>query len=320
MADDNELNPLLRRQLRRAGINVETPPTAEQWRELVGLVSRTYTNTDNDRYLLERSLDKSSAEMQILNEKLAEDRDRLRRELEVATVLQTSILPGANAHTLFDVAATMLPATEVGGDYYDVVSTTDACWLGIGDVAGHGLRTAMIMMMLQSIVGAMVRTSPAPAPSAILEAVNRALWDNIRERLHANEHVTCTLLACDGTGEVRFAGAHEDILVCRAAGGPCARVETRGTWLAAIPDVAGRNVEQSLRLAPGDVMVLFTDGITEARNAERAQFGLDRLADVIEQNRERSVADIRDAIVGAVQAWMARQDDDLTVVVSRYRA
>ena len=214
----------------------------------------------------------------------------------------------------------MVPATEVGGDYYDVVPVGDTCWLAIGgDVAGHGLRSAMIMLMLQSIVGAMVRAQPAPSPSAVLDTVNRVLWDNIRRRLKADEHITCTLLECHADGRVRFAGAHEDILIARAAGGVCEQVETRGAWLAAIPEIAGRNVEQELVLEPGDVMVLFTDGVSEAMRADRAQFGLNRLTGVIEQHRTEPLAAIRDAIFAAVRGWMATQADDITVVVARYR-
>jgi serine phosphatase RsbU (regulator of sigma subunit) len=211
----------------------------------------------------------------------------------------------------------MLPASEVGGDYYDIISTPTTCWFGIGDVAGHGLRPAMIMLMLQSIVAALVRADPQTSPSDVLTAVNAALWDNIRKRLHTDEHVTCTLLGCDPTGEVRFAGAHEDILVFR--NGRCERIETPGAWLAAVPDVAGMNKDRELQLASGDLLVLLTDGITEAMNATHEQFQLERVISAIERTHTQPVAVIRDAVLDDARAWMAKQVDDMTLVVARFR-
>lgn len=314
----DELHRLLVRQIRKSNADRNTPPCADEWATLLDDISRTYKETDADRALLERSLELSSAEMQELYARIADERDRLQRELEIAMVLQTSLLPGESAHPLFEVAARMLPASEVGGDYYDVISAGEHCWFGIGDVAGHGLRPAMIMLMLQSIVGAVVRADPAASPTAVLATANRALWDNIRKRLHTDEHVTCSLLACSTTGNVRFAGAHEDILVCRRSGA-IEQIETPGAWLAAVPDVSAMNVDRHLALDPGDTLVLFTDGITEAMNAARDQFDLPRVIAAIERTRKQPVAAICDAILDDVKAFMEKQTDDLTLIVARFR-
>jgi sigma-B regulation protein RsbU (phosphoserine phosphatase) len=314
----NDLHRLLLRQIGRANADPSTPPSAPEWARLLEDIDQTYASNDHDRYLLERSLELTSEEMQELYARLADERDRLHRELEIARVLQTSILPTADMDSIVDIAAQMLPATEVGGDYYDIVSTSDATWIGIGDVAGHGLRSAIIMVMLQSIATAMIRATPSIAPSLVLSTINRALWDNIRRRLRADEHVTCTFLRFDADGKVTFSGAHEDILVLRASG-PVERIETPGAWLAARPDVEGMNTDGQLVLWRGDTVVLFTDGITEAMSAEREQFGLDRLTSIIEAHRGAPVSTMRDAILTEVQRWMAQQDDDLTVVVLRYR-
>ncbi len=239
-------------------------------------------------------------------------------KLEIAMLLQTSILPASDSHPLFDVAARMLPASEVGGDYYDIISSDEHCWFGIGDVAGHGLRPAMVMLMLQSIVGALVRADPAASPSTILSVVNRALWDTIRRRLRTDEHVTCTLLACSSTGNVKFAGAHEDILVVRV-NGRVEEVETPGAWLAAVPEVGGMNVDRQLTLDPGDMLILLTDGITEAMNADREQFGMPRVIDAINRTRKEGVFAICDAVLADAKAFMENQADDLTLVVARFR-
>jgi serine phosphatase RsbU (regulator of sigma subunit) len=250
---------------------------------------------------------------------LTAELDRLHKEIVVAQVVQTSLLPDVHAAAHVELAATLVPASDVGGDYYDLHEVGDTCWVAIGDVAGHGLRTAMIMVMVQSIVAAAVRAGGTPAPSEVLAMVNRAVWDNIRNRLGSDEHVTCTLLRVDPDGRVLYAGAHEEMVVCRAAGGPCEIVPTPGTWLGVLSEITGKNQDRELRLAPGDRIVLFTDGVTEARAADKRQFGMARLLDVIDRHRGAPVAVMRDAIFEAVEQFRAGLDDDTTVVVAEFR-
>ncbi|MDX2091448.1 MAG: PP2C family protein-serine/threonine phosphatase [Kofleriaceae bacterium] len=296
-----DLHAALLEHLRAAGVDLESPPSASAWPALLAEINRVYRDAEGVRA------------------ELAFERERWNRELLIAQVLQTSLLPTEHHSAHVEIAATLVPATEVGGDYYDVHNVGDTCWIAIGDVAGHGMRTAMIMLMVQSIVSASVRTTPAPAPSEVLASVNRALWDNIRKRLASDEHLTCTLLRWDPGGRVRYAGAHEEIVISRAAGGPCEIIPTPGTWLAAIPDVAGKNHDRDLHLAPGDVMVLITDGVTEARDASKKQFGMTRLASVIERHRGAPLPEIRDAIFQAVEEFRVALEDDTTVVVATYR-
>jgi sigma-B regulation protein RsbU (phosphoserine phosphatase) len=152
-----------------------------------------------------------------------------------------------------------------------------------------------------------------------VRVLNQVLYDNIRERLGQDEHITLTLLRYEG-GVFTFAGAHEEILVCRAAGGPCEHIQTPGTWLGGMRDISRVTRDSKLELAPGDLMLLYTDGITEAKNAKGVQFGDERLASVLEDNRAEPVAVVRDRVVEAVQAWQHVQDDDISLVVLRRRS
>ena len=127
-----------------------------------------------------------------------------------------------------EIAAAMHAATEVGGDYYDVVPVDDGCWLGIGDVAGHGLGTGLVMLMMQSGIGALARKMPDAAPRDLLLALNTMLVENVRERLGQREHATLTLIRYRRDGSLTFAGAHEEMLIRRAATGRCERIETPG--------------------------------------------------------------------------------------------
>jgi serine phosphatase RsbU (regulator of sigma subunit) len=312
-----DLHSLLRRQLRRAEAEWSAPPAPAAWQELLGSISRAYKASDDDRYTLERSLDLTSAEMKALYDRLSGEHDRLERELEIARTLQLALLPRNVSPSYLELAGKTQPATEAGGDYYDVAPVGDACWIAIGDVTGHGLRAAIVMLMVQSMVAALVRASPAASPSEMLALVNQGLWDGVRNRLAIDDHVTCTLLRCTPTGRVQFAGAHETILVSRRDR-PCEQIATTGTWLGVTADVAGINVDRELVLERGDLLVLHTDGIIEARDANDQELGIDRLAALVDSARDRAPAELCDQVFRAPASWPAAPHDDLTMVAARY--
>lgn len=242
--------------------------------------------------------------------------ERLGREMEIAMRIQTSILPPAFDVPGLEIAGCMLPATEVGGDYYDVIPIQGGCWIGIGDVAGHGLTAGLEMLMVQSVVAALVRERPNAPPRELVRVLNEVIYDNVRNRLHQDEHVTLTLVRYVD-GKLTFAGAHEDIVVLGRDQPICSRVPTPGTWVGAIRDVSRPTVDSNLALSEGDLVVLYTDGVTEARDATGAVFGMERLCAAIEAARAEPVEKIRDRIVAAVQAWQAVHEDDISVLVIR---
>jgi len=248
------------------------------------------------------------------------EKDRLSSELAIATRIQTSILPHDLSVQGLEIAASMLPATEVGGDYYDVLPTPDGCWIGIGDVAGHGLRSGLVMMMLQSVVAALVRQSPDAAPRDVLGVVNAVLYDNVRTRLGQDEHATLSLIRYRHDGALTFAGAHEDMLVYRAATGRVEVVPTPGTWVGATRDIGDATEDSLLRLAHGDVLLLYTDGVIEAQNAAGEQYGSERLTQQLLRLAGQPVPHIREALAASVGDFMAEQRDDYALLVARYRA
>ncbi|HSN99484.1 MAG TPA: SpoIIE family protein phosphatase, partial [Candidatus Nanopelagicales bacterium] len=246
--------------------------------------------------------------------------ERLEQEMEISARIQTSILPRSCDVDGLEVSAQMFPAAEVGGDYYDILPVRGGTWIGIGDVAGHGLRSGLVMLMLQSAVSALARQMPLSAPSELLWAVNRVLYENIRNRLAQDEHVTLTLLRYRRDGVLTFAGAHEEIIVYRAATGRCELVPTPGPWVGVIEDIAGVTEDSRIELEDGDVVVLYTDGLTEARNPEGRQYGLEPVIQAVEAHGGEAVEQIRDEILRGVAEWTTVLEDDLTLVVMRYRA
>ena len=248
------------------------------------------------------------------------EKRRLESELSIATRIQTSILPRDLSVRGLEIAATMLPATEVGGDYYDVLPTPRGCWIGIGDVAGHGLRSGLVMMMLQSIVSALVRSNPEAAPRDVLRVVNAVLYENVRERLQQDEHATLNLISYREDGELVFAGAHEDMLVLRAESGTVELVPTLGTWVGATKDIDDTTPDTRCRLRDGDVLLLYTDGVIEAQSGAGEHFGVERLARELSRLGDQPAARIRDGLCDAVTGFMRAQHDDIALLVARYRA
>jgi serine phosphatase RsbU (regulator of sigma subunit) len=247
----------------------------------------------------------------------ASRRAKVEMELSIANRIQTSILPRKWKVDGLDIAASMVTAAKVGGDYYDILPRENGGWLGIGDVSGHGLSAGLIMLMLQSVTAAIVDAYPQAAAREQVIAINRVLSDNIRKRMKGNDFVTFTLLRYETGGKIQYAGAHEELVVWRAATETCERIETPGTWLGVASDITTPTVESELTLSSGDLLVLYTDGVTEARDAAKTQFGMDRLCAAIDASAKRPVAEIVGDIVATVHKWCASQEDDITVVVAR---
>ncbi|WP_437730452.1 SpoIIE family protein phosphatase [Sorangium sp. So ce1335] len=253
-----------------------------------------------------------------LRERLEQERGR--EESAVAARIQTTLVPEQLDVEGLELCAAMTPAAEVGGDYYDVIATPGGGWLGIGDVAGHGLAAGLVMLMIQSMVSALTSRDPGASPGELVAALNKAIYKNVRGRLKRDEHATLMLLRYERSGRVTFAGAHDDIIVCSARTRRCVCIPSTGVWIGVLPAIEAMTRDAELVLEDGDVLVLYSDGVTEARNAHREQFGLERLCAAIEAAQAAPVEAIRDRILREVEGWCPSPDDDITVVVARYRA
>ena len=247
------------------------------------------------------------------------ERERLERETEIAQQIQTAILPVNFSVPGLEIVATMKPATSVGGDYYDVIPITDGCFIGIGDVSGHGLLAGMIMLMVQSMIAAAIRLDEQLTPSDLLPPINRAMYDNVRNRLRGTDHVTLTLIKYHRDGRLLLAGAHEDALLYRPSTRHCRRIVSSGFWLAAIADVTDMTSNIEVQLESGDFLILYTDGVTEAMNESHEQFGLQRLIATIEQYADQEPKQLSESILSACLGWSSTQIDDVSLVVAKYQ-
>ena len=247
------------------------------------------------------------------------EHERLNGEAEVARQIQTAILPVDERVVGLEWAGTMVPAYEVGGDYYDVLPTETGCWIGMGDVAGHGLMSGLVMLMMQSMVAATVSQRRSALPSEVVIAVNTILRANVRTRLRRDDHASLVLLRYESGGKVTFAGFHEEILIWRRKTAAWERIETSGVWVGAVDDIAHALKDADFTLDEGDLLVLYSDGAVEAMNARSEQFGVDRLCRAVDSCVAESPQAICGAVVERVRAWAPSQADDITLLVARQR-
>ncbi len=248
---------------------------------------------------------------------------RMGTELEITRRLQQMVLP--RAHELsaiehLDIAGFMEPATEVGGDYYDVLEHEGRVKIGIGDVTGHGLESGVLMLMVQMAVRTLL-TNNVTNPEQFLTVLNRAVFENV-QRMESDKNLTLALLDYHN-GKVSMTGQHEEVLVVRD-NGRVERVDTLdlGFMVGLEPDIAQFVAPFDLNLEPGDGLVLYTDGITEARNASRQFYGVERLCEIISLNWHKSANEILHAIVRDLQNHMRgrKPDDDVTLVILKQKA
>ncbi len=247
-----------------------------------------------------------------MTEQLNQTYNALWGEMQLAAKIQTVLLPAKPELPGYEIAASLEPADEVGGDYYDVISVGGYNWLVVGDVSGHGVTSGLVMMMVQTAIHTVLLENPNVEPCHLISMLNKTICANL-EKMGDSKHMTIIVLASITDGGFSFAGHHEDILIRRAQTGRVDRVETTGMWIGIIPDISDMLQPEAFKLEIGDCMVLFTDGITEARDANNNLFGDDRLVKVIEDAGDVSATCLHGNILASLQSWSKR--DDVTLVV-----
>ena len=236
-------------------------------------------------------------------------------EMKLARKIQTALLPSKPTLQQCDVATAMQPADEVGGDYYDIFTIDGHEWVLIGDVSGHGVPAGLVMMMCQTAVRTALHGDPGMDPDRLLATVNRALTENI-DRLGEDKYVTITAMRRDPDGVIHYAGLHQDMFVHREADGLVEDVRSSGVWLGIADEISPMLRVKQLELGPGDTLLLYTDGVTEARRDGRMldNDGLRRLfQSLAHQSAEQIVAGILSELGGYDKR------DDVALVVIKQR-
>ncbi|WP_333275841.1 MULTISPECIES: PP2C family protein-serine/threonine phosphatase [unclassified Microcoleus] len=214
-----------------------------------------------------------------------------------------------------DIAGFMEPADEVGGDYYDILQTDGLVTIGIGDVTGHGLESGILMVMTQAVVRTLHEMREL-SPVRFLDILNRTIYLNI-QRMNSDKNLTLAILNY-AHGKICISGQHEETIVVRKGG----KIERIDTIDLGFPIGLDENISEFINqvlveLQPGDGVVLYTDGIPEARNIYKKFYGIERLCEVVSINWHKSAEQIKQSAIEDLRGFIGEEKvfDDITLVV-----
>jgi sigma-B regulation protein RsbU (phosphoserine phosphatase) len=273
--------------------------------------------TDADRELLAAIA--SSASIAIENARLyqvAVEKGRMERELQMARDVQASMLPSHLPQVDgWDFAARWRPAREVAGDFYDFVTCEGGqISLVIADVADKGMPAALFMSLSRAIVRASIVSAATPAEG--IGRANRLICADAANGMFVT--LFCAFID-PASGELTYVNAgHNPPLLSRAEGDGLAELRRTGLPLGIEADAPYE--QRQLRLTPGDLLLLYTDGVTDATGPDLEPFGMERLRAVLLGHRYEPAADLVSALEGSIDAFTgaaAQYDDIATIVVKR---
>jgi serine phosphatase RsbU (regulator of sigma subunit)/predicted enzyme related to lactoylglutathione lyase len=298
----------------KRGVRFHHPPQTTLW----GAIFTRFDDVDGNSFALvgrDEFVRQIEAERRAAAEKIEAER-RTAQELDIAKRVQARLFPQTlpPLKTL-DYAGVCMQAREVGGDYYDFLNLGRArLGLVIGDTSGKGIGAALLMANLQ----ANLRSQSATAreqPQRFLKSVNQLFYENTTDSAYA------TLFFAeydDHSGRLRYAncGHYSPLLLRRDDS--LERLNSTATVLGLFEQWDCSVAE--CQLSPGDILALYTDGITEAFNDAEEEFGEQRLIDSLRRHRRRPSRELLTAVLDEVQQFSAReQHDDITLIVAKYR-
>ncbi|MFQ5797945.1 MAG: SpoIIE family protein phosphatase [Bacteroidota bacterium] len=240
------------------------------------------------------------------------EKEAIEKEIEIAVKIQQLLLPERIPPLDgFDISAVTIPSKRVGGDFYDVIRRGDQkALLVIADVSGKGIPAAMLVSTLQAWLHAFVETGMDLL--AIVERLNKIIYEDST----IDKYITFFICELDTERKVITSvnAGHNYPLLFRADG-PMHQLEKGGLSLGMFPDEV--YVKEEIQLGRGDVLVLYTDGVTEAMNKRESLYGETRFYQCLCQHLEKSAREIQDAVRHDVQTYIkeAPQADDITMMV-----
>ncbi len=248
---------------------------------------------------------------------------RVTAEMDVARRIQMDLLPRSPKLSGFELACYMKPADEVGGDYYDVLTFGDRAWILVGDVTGHGLSAGLVMLMAQSIISSILHTQPDISPSALNVLANGVLYENLKR---LNEDRMMTIVSICLKDEKRFAlsGCHDNVFIYRHATGevetiPVSQLPCGIGFMRELEEL--EITEDDYQLHDNDILLIITDGVTEAAEGgsyEKGLFNEERLIEFIKANADRPVEEIKAELTRLLSEFTGGIfHDDVTFLIAR---
>jgi len=248
---------------------------------------------------------------------VAVEKARMERELQMARQVQASLIPTSMPQVPgWELASDWRPALEVAGDFFDLVATEDGqLSLVIADVSGKGMPASLFMVFARSVLRASMEQAASPAEG--LARANRLIAQESR----ASAFVTLFYARLTvQTGDLTYVNAgHNPPLLFRSATGEIVLLTRTGMAMGVLDDISYE--QESVRLEPGDTLLFYTDGLTEAFNSDREEFGMERLKQVVREHQGGSAGGLVTALEAAVDGFTsgAPASDDITLLALKRR-
>lgn len=245
------------------------------------------------------------------------ERERLRKEMEIASKVQLSLLPKEQPKLKnYEIASLSIPAKEAGGDYYDFVTLSEnKIGIAIGDVSGKGVGAAIYMTLTKGILQAHAEENISP--KNVLAKVNKLLYKTIEKNSFVS--MFYSILDIDKHSLLYARAGHNPAIFSSSKSEGAHYLMSKGIALGLEEGTIFTNTlnEETIQLEAGDVIVLYTDGFTEAMNEKRELYGESRFTKLIQENKYLSAQQILDLILKEVHKFTGHhpQHDDMTIVV-----
>ncbi len=293
-------------------------PLAVDERHVFGLIyadSPTHQKTFSSEHLDILTTLASVASIRVENASLLDERinrERMERELALATEIQQRLQPSEPPSIEgYEFQGISFACYEIGGDYYDFIEREDGKMvIALGDVSGKGTAAALLMSSLHAAIHAQV------AACAPIDKTVASINEYLVESTPANRFVTLFIAELDPAGsDLTFINAGHNPPIVARADGAIEQLAAGGLPLGLLP-MADYEVGTA-KLSPGDALVIYSDGVSEANNLQEEEFGIERLSEVIRANVDRSAAAIRDKVESALSSFTgtAPANDDITLVI-----
>lgn len=244
-----------------------------------------------------------------------EEHKRMEDELEIARKIQHAILPPKNPQIPgLEITAKTKPAAEIGGDSFNFFSTPENTFIYVGDVTGHGVPSGLVMMMVDTLLQTFTDTEKTAYD--VMTKTNKYL----KPRLNATMFMTMVMLRFHHPTQIlSYLGAgHEHIIQYHAATGTVDAVRAGGIALGMLPDMSKVVKEITIDFQPNDLIILYSDGFTDAKNMKGERFGLEKLVKMIETvGNKMNTDDLFDQLAVELTNFMENsiQEDDITLMV-----
>jgi serine phosphatase RsbU (regulator of sigma subunit) len=243
---------------------------------------------------------------------------RITSQIEIAQTIQQEIIPKTITLPNCNVTTCFESSDEVGGDYYDTFSNKIGNWVILGDVSGHGVGSGVVMFMVQSIFNTLINECKLTSPAQLNKSANKILCQNFNRLKEPRPMTIATLYTKDGKKFI-YHGSHETFFIYNAKKNTITHKPLNDIpfGLGLIDELDEKLfIDHEINLEKNDMLILCTDGIIEAMNEKKEEFGETRLIEIINKNKHKPINDIRDLIINKIKLFSNNNlDDDFSMII-----